>query len=122
MDWTQFSDEPSQFAGDSLLERISRAYEDAVDAYGNACDQAAIYENVYLAKFAMAWAVAVEDGVAATVRSKHCDNQSEVLEARLDWNRAAATEKRAKAKVEEMKNRLTACMAHTRFIREGSGG
>lgn len=109
-----------QFAGDSLLERISRAYEEAVDEYGNACDKAAIDENVYLAKFAQAWAVAVEDGVAATVRAKHCDNQSVVLAARLDWNRTQATERRCKAKVEELKNRLTACMAHVRFIREGT--
>lgn len=113
-------DPAPQFAGDSLLERISRAYEDAVDAYGNTCDQAAIYENVYLAKFAVEWAHAVEDGVAATVRSKHCDNQADVVEARLDWNRATAAEKRTRAKVEEMKNRLTACMAHVRFIREAT--
>jgi len=120
LDWTQFSDEPSQFAGDSLLERISRAYEDAVDAYGNACDQAAIYENVYLAKFAMAWARAVEDKVPATTRSKHCDNQSEVVEARLDWNRALAAEKRCKAKVQELQTRMTAAMAHQRYVREGT--
>jgi hypothetical protein len=112
--------EPAQFTGDSLLERISRAYEEVVDEYGNACDQSAIYENVYLAKFALAWAHAVEDSVAATVRAKHCDNQSEVLEARLDFNRATAIEKRTKAKVAELQNRLVAAMAHQRFVREGT--
>ena len=115
-----FDPEPAQFVGDSLLERVSRAYEDAVDAYGNAADKAALAENEYLRQFAMAWAVAVEDGVAATVRAKHCDNQKDVLEARLSWNRAAAAEKRARAKSQELQNRLTACMAHTRFIREAS--
>lgn len=115
-----FTDPAPQFVGDSLLERVSRAYEDAVDEYGNVCDRTAIEENRYLAKFAVAWAHAIEDGVAATVRSKHCDNQSEVLEARMDWNRATAAERRTKAKVEELRNRLTACMAHTRFIREAT--
>lgn len=109
-----------QFAGDTLLERVSRAYEEAVDDYGNACDQAALRENEYLRQFAVAWAVAVEDGIAATVRGKHCDNQKDVLEARLEWNRAAATEKRARAKSQELQNRLTAVMAHVRFLREGS--
>lgn len=121
MTYADFLDpEPAQFTGDTLLERVSRAYEDAVDAYGNACDKAAIDENVYLAKFAMAWAVAVEDGIAATVRAKHCDNQSEVLEARLNWNRSQATERRAKAKVQELQARLTAAMSHQRFVREGT--
>lgn len=120
--WTDDPEPIPQFAGDTLLERVARAYEDAVDEYGNACDEAALRENDYLRAFAQAWAIAVEDGVAATVRSKQCDNQKAVLEARLDWNRAAAAEKRCKAKVEEMKNRLTACMAHTRFLREGTGG
>jgi hypothetical protein len=112
--------EPAQFTGETLLERVSRAYEDAVDAYGNACDLAAFAENDYLRQFAAAWAVAVEDGVAATVRAKHCDNQKDVMDARLDWNRAAATERRSRAKVEELKNRLTAAMAHQRFVREGT--
>lgn len=112
--------EPAQFVGDSLLERISRAYEEAVDDYGNACDTAAMRENDYLRAFAVAWAVAVEDGIAATVRSKHCDNQKDVLAARLDWNRAAATEKRARAKSQELQNRLTACQSHVRFLREAT--
>lgn len=109
-----------QFAGDTLLERVSRAYEDAVDTYGNACDQAALRENDYLRAFAMAWAVAVEDGVAATVRAKHCDNQPDVLDARQEWNRAAAAERRCKAKVQELNARLTAAMSHQRFVREGT--
>lgn len=112
--------ERPQFAGDTLLERVSRAYEEAVDAYGNAADDAALKENEYLRQFATAWAVAVEDGIAATVRGKHCDNQKDVLEARIEWNRAAATEKRARAKSQELQNRLTAVMAHVRFLREGS--
>lgn len=112
--------EPAQFQGDSLLERISRAYEEAVDAYGNACDMAAICENEYLRQFAQAWAVAVEDKVPATVRSKHCDNQPDVLKARLEWNRAAASEKRCRAKSQELQNRLTACQSHVRFIREAT--
>ncbi len=116
-----FSDPlPPQFTGDSLLERVSRAYENEVDAYGDACDHAAEAENHYLRLHAQAWVVAVEDGVAATVRSKHCDNQPDVCEARQEWNRAAAKERRTKAKVAELQNRLTAVMSHTRFIREGT--
>lgn len=111
---------PPQFAGDSLLERISRAYEEAVDAYGDACDANAVAENQYLAAHMLAWAYAVEDGVPATTRAKHCDNQKEVAEAKAEWNRAAAIERRCRAKVEELKNRLTAAMAHQRFVREGT--
>lgn len=109
-----------QFPGDTLLERIARAYEEAVDAYGNAADDAALKENAYLRAFAEAWAVAVEDGVAATVRSKHCDNQADVVEKRTEWNRAVAAEKRCRAKSQELQNRLTACQSHVRFIREGT--
>jgi hypothetical protein len=109
-----------QFAGDSLLERVSRAYEEATDDYGNACDAAAMAENEYLRRFAQEWAVAVEDGVAATVRGKHCDNQQAVLDARIVWNRAAAGEKRCKSKVQELQTRMTAAMAHQRFVREGT--
>ncbi|HMI47107.1 MAG TPA: hypothetical protein VK481_00390 [Gemmatimonadaceae bacterium] len=111
---------PPQFEGDSLLERISRAYEEAVDLYGDACDDNAAKENEYLKLHAQAWVHAIEDGVAATVRSKHCDNQQDVCDARQTWNRAMATERRSRAKVEELKNRLTAVMSHTRFVREGT--
>lgn len=109
-----------QFAGDTLLERVSRAYEDAVDAYGNAADAAAFAEARYKRAFAEAWAVAVEDRIAATVRSKHCENQPDVLEASIEFDRAAAAEKRCKAKVQELQTRMTAAMSHQRFIREGT--
>lgn len=111
---------PPQFEGDTLLERISRAYEDAVDEYGNACDFAALRENEYRRQFAMAWAYAIEDKVPATTRAKHCDTQKDVLDALMEWNRALAVEKRWREKVRELQNRLTAAMAHQRFIREGT--
>lgn len=112
--------EPAQFTGDSLLERVSRAYEDAVDAFGNACDQAALRENDYLRVYAIAWAVAVEDQVPSTARDKHCKVQADVVNAQTDWNRAVAAEKRARAKVQELQTRMTAAMAHQRFVREGT--
>lgn len=121
MAYTDFLDpEPAQFTGDTLLERVSRAYEDKVDEYGRACDAAAVAENDYLREFAMAWAVAVEDHVPATTRSKHCDQQPDVLQARLEWNRAVASEKRVRAKVAELQNRMTAVMSHVRFTREAT--
>jgi hypothetical protein len=118
-----FSDPaPSQFTGETLLERVARAYESKVEEYGDACDEAAIAENAYLREFAMAWAVAVEDSVPSTTRAKHCDQQSDVLAARLEWNRKVAAEKRLRAKVTELQNRMTAAMSYARFIREGTGG
>lgn len=112
--------EPPQFSGDTLLERVSRAHEEACDAWADAIDDAASAENAYLAVHSKAWAYAVEDGVAATVRDKHCNAQPDVCEARQAWNRAVAAEKRYRVKASELENRLTAVMAHQRFIREAT--
>lgn len=111
---------PAQFTGDSLLERVARAYEEAVDAYGNACDENAIAENAYLREFSLAWAHAVEDKVPATTRAKHCDTQEDVLTARMAWNRAQATERRCREKCRELSERMSAVQSHIRFIREGT--
>lgn len=120
-DYDDFLDPPpAQFTGDSLLERVSRAYEEATDAYGNACDAAALAENAYLREFAVAWAVAIEDGVPATARDKHCKVQDDVVTMHQQWNRAVASEKRCRSKVQELQTRMTAAMAHQRFIREGT--
>lgn len=112
--------EPAQFAGDSLLERVSRAYEEAVDIYGSACDRAADAENAYLREWAIGWARAVEDGVPATTRDKHVNAQPDVNAARQEWNRAQAAEKRCKAKATELAARMSAVQSHVRFLREGS--
>jgi hypothetical protein len=111
---------PAQFTGDTLLERVSRAYEDAVDEFGNAADTAALRENDYLRAYAVAWAEAVEDGVPSTARDKHCKTRKDVVDAQADWNRAVAAEKRCKAKVQELQTRMTAAMSHQRFVREGT--
>jgi hypothetical protein len=111
---------PPQFVGDSLLERVARAYEEAVDVYGDACDQNAVAENGYLREFALAWAHAVEDKVPATTRAKHCDTQPLVLAARQEWNRAQATERRCREKCRELSERLSAVQSHLRFVREGT--
>lgn len=95
---------------------LSDKLEEATDAYGNACDDAAIKENEYLLRFSKAYAVAVEDKVAQTIRREHCNAQEDVTEARQDWNRAIATEKRTKAKVEELRHRLMAALSHQKFI------
>jgi hypothetical protein len=110
----------AQFTGDSMLERISRAYEEAIDAAGNAYDAEAVAENEYRRLHAVAWAHAVEDGIAATVRDKHCNAQKEVCEALQEWNRAVALRKRCADKARELENRLGACQSHMRFVREAT--
>jgi hypothetical protein len=120
MSYDPFGPEPAQFTGDTFLERVSRAYEAAVDAYGLAVDAAALAEAKYKRAFAEAWAVAVEDKVPATTRAKHCDNQPGVLEASIDFDRAAAAERRCRMKADELKNRQVAAMSHQRFIREAT--
>jgi hypothetical protein len=112
----------AQFSGDSLLERISRAYEEAIDAAGDAYDDEADAENVYLAERAKGWAYATEDKVAITGRSKFVDCQPEVTKALQEWNRAIAKRKRCADKANELEHRQMACMSHQRFIREASGG
>lgn len=111
---------PAQFTGESLLERVAREHERVIDALGDAYDAEAVAENEYLRLFQTAWAHAVEDGVPATTRAKHCDNAPDVCEARQDFVRATAATKRTKAKADELQHRLMAVMAHTRFIREAT--
>lgn len=112
----------AQFEGDSLLERIAREYERVIDELGVAYDREALAENEYLRLFQTAWAYAVEDKVAATTRSKHCDNQPDVCAARQEFVRASAGVKRLKAKADELQHRLVASMSHARFTREATGG
>lgn len=109
-----------QFTGESLLERVARAYEAAIDRAADAYDAEAEAENEYLRLHATAWAMAVEDQIAATVRDKHCQVQPEVVKARMAWNRAIAQRKRCTDKSRELENRLTAVMAHNRFMREAT--
>jgi hypothetical protein len=103
----------AQFQGDTLLEKISRAYEEAIDAAGDA-------ENLYLAERSKAWAYAVEDKIAISGRAKHVDCQPEVTKALQEWNRAIAKRKRCADKAEELQHRQMACMSHQRFIREAT--
>lgn len=93
---------------------LATALERATDAYVAACNNAAQAENGYLRAFHLAWVHA--DGVAATVRSKHCDNQAEVVEARCAHNLAEASEKAARAKCDELKHRLMAAMSWQRVV------
>lgn len=99
---------------DGLLGDLSTALEDATDTYAEACNRAALTENGYLRAFHLAWIAA--DGIAATVRSKHCDNQREVVDARCEHNIALASEKAARAKCDELKNRLMAAMSWQRVV------
>lgn len=113
---------PAQFTGDSLLERISRDYEQAIDRAADAWDAEAVAENAYLAERAKAWAYATEDRIAITARSKHVENQPEVVAAHMEWNRAIAYRKRCVDKAGELERRQMAAMSHQRFIREATGG
>jgi hypothetical protein len=114
--------EPAQFQGDSLLERICRAYEDAVDKAADAYDLEAIAENVYLAERSKAWAYATEDKVAISARSKHVDCQPDVTSAKQEWNWAVAYRDRCRDKARELEHRMMSCMSHQRMVREGTGG
>jgi len=96
-------------------EKILATMKTARLNYARACNVAADEENGYLRAFHLAWLAA--DHVAATVRSKHCDNQSDVVEARCRQNTAKAREKAAKAKCEELVNRLMASMSWQRTIK-----
>lgn len=117
MTYTDFLDpEPPQFTGDTLLERISRAVEDAVNAAGDAYDEEADAENLYLLEKSKAWAYATEDKVAISARSKHCDNQPDVVVAHMAWNRAIAKRKRCTDKADELERRQMASMSHQKFV------
>lgn len=109
---SDFFDPPAIDTGP--LGDITSALERATDAYAQACNRAAHAENAYLRVFHLAWIAA--DGVAQTVKSKHCDNQADVVEARCSHNLAIAAEKAAKAKCEELRNRLMAAMSWQRTV------
>lgn len=91
--------------------------EECTDAYAKACDAAAEAENDYLRAYAIAF---TNLDVPATIRPKSAECAA--VEERALWNIAAAQEKSARAKVEEIKHRLMACMSHQRFVREATGG
>lgn len=105
-----------------VLSDLSTRLEGATDAAADCFDDEAEAENDYLAAYSLAWAVATEDKVAISARSKHVDAQPEVTAAKQDWNRAIAARKRATGKVEELKNRMVAAMSHQRFVRDQTGG
>lgn len=96
------------------LGDLASALEKATDAYARACNAAAVAENAYLRAFHLAWVRA--DGVAQTVKSKWCDNQEAVVEERCSHNLALAAEKAARAKCEELRNRLMAAMSWQRVV------
>lgn len=102
----------------TVLSDLSVRLEEVTDAAAEAFDAEAEAENAYLSAFSAAWAVATEDKVAISARSKHVDADPEVTQAHMDWNRAIAARKRCVAKVEEVRNRLVACQSHMRFVRD----
>ena len=109
---SDFLDPPA--IGEGPLGDLAAGLERATDQYASACNRAAVAENAYLRAFHLAWVAS--DGVAQTVKSKWCDNQADVVEARCDHNLAIASEKAARAKCDELKNRLMACMSWQRTV------
>lgn len=101
----------------SVLSDLSTRLEEVTDAYAKACDEAAEAENAYLRAYARAFTTSE---VAATIRPKSAECAA--VEERAVWNVKVAVEKSARAKVEEIKHRLMACMSHQRFVREATGG
>lgn len=109
---SDFDPIPASF--DGPLGDLSRALEQATDAYAAACNRAAIDENFYLKAFHRGWVNSMD--VAVTARSKHVDAIEDVTDAKCSWNLSIAGEKAARSKVEELRNRLMAAMNHQRFI------
>lgn len=111
-----FFDPVSPF--DGPLQEIADALEAATDSFVAACNKNAEAENAYLYAFRRAWLAS--DGVPATIRAKHCDQQPGVLEAKAEWNLADAGQRGWKSKCDELQARLTAAMSWQRTVRNQS--
>lgn len=97
------------------LDDLSEALANATAAYANACNETAIAENTYLKAFHTAW---IENAgrTPASIRSKDADNHGEVVDAKCTLNLKEAVERSAKAKVEELRNRLMAAMSYQKYL------
>lgn len=96
------------------LGDLAAALERATDEYVAACNRNAEAENGYLRAFHRAWVQSLD--VAVTARSKHCDAMADTTEAKCVWNLAAAGERSARAKCDELKHRLMAAMSWQRTV------
>ena len=96
------------------LAPIEQALEEATDALVEAADEHAEAQCQYLEAVSIAWLHA--DHVAITARGKHCDNQPAVVPLRCAFVRAEARERACRAKCEELKTRLMACMSWQRTV------
>jgi len=108
-----FFDPVSPF--DGPLQQIADALEAATDSFVKACNKNAEAENAYLYAFRRAWLES--DGVPATIRAKHVDQQVGVLEAKAEWNLADASQRGWRQKCDELTARLTAAMSWQRAVR-----
>lgn len=99
------------------LDDLSDALEQATDTFAVKCNDAAEAENAYLRAYARSFTTS---DVAATIRPKSAEVAA--VEERAAWNLAVAAEKSARAKVEELKNRLMAAMSHTKYLGYSDGG
>lgn len=97
----------------SLID-LSNALESATDEYATAIDDTAVKQNAYLRAYHTAMATAGTEGVPATVRSKVAEGKA--IEELTAWNTAAATEKRCRAKVSELADRLSAHQSYARIV------
>jgi hypothetical protein len=102
-------------AYDGPIQAIADALEVATDEFVRAANVNAEAENAYLRAFRLAWLAS--DGVPATIRSKHCDQQYEVTEAKCAWNIADAVQKGCRQKCDELTNRLMAAMSWQKSVR-----
>ena len=108
-----FFDPVSPYEGP--MQEIADALEVATDEFVRAANKNAEAENAYLRAFRRAWLES--DGVPATIRSKHCDQQHDVTEAKCEWNLTDAYQKGCRQKCDELTNRLMAAMSWQRATR-----
>lgn len=105
-------------AYEGALQEIADALEAATDEFVRAANANAEAENAYLRAFRLAWLES--EGIPATIKSKHCDQQRQVTEAKCAWNIADAMQKGCRQKCDELTNRLMAAMSWQKSMRAQS--
>lgn len=99
----------------SPLDQITTELERHGDEWRMSLNLEAEAENAFRRVHAIAWSHASADNIAITARSKHCENQPDVVEAKCAWNLTIARSRACASKVDELKSRLFATMNDQKF-------
>lgn len=102
--------------GDTALERIARAREEATDEYRDAIDAEAEAHNAFLLVFSEAILKLRDEGTAATSLTQIA--KAMCLKEENRWNLAKAAKQRCWNKVDELGDRLMAAQSYFKVIRE----